>query len=156
MSQAAEPTELVLVAAEDGLIVSGPSQEVERLVADLVRIGGAEVTSSGLAPVTDVVAAVASVAVSSCEYVRHTARSLALLRENGLVPAGEGGAFRSFVFSNGKFAGNLDWSPVSLGPERALAIQSAALGLALRTAIKPRAFGGPNGPTAAGGAWGAA
>lgn len=104
MSQAAEHTELVLVTEQDGLIVSGPAQEVERLVADLVRVGAAEVTSAGLAPVTDIVGAVASavaVDASSCEYVRHTARSLGLLREHGLVPSREGGgAFRSFVFSN--------------------------------------------------------
>lgn len=142
MSETAEAAELVLVTEQDGLIVSGPAKDVERLVADLSRLGGAGVTRSGLAPVAAVadaagiVASVGAVAASSCEYVRLTGRSLALLQEHGAVPAREGGAFRSFVFNDGKFAGNLDWSAVSLGPERALAIQSAALGLALRTAIK--------------------
>lgn len=83
------------------------------------------------------VASAGALAATSCDYVRHTARSLALLREHGVVPAGESGVFRSFVRGQrGTFAGNLDWSPVRLGPERALALQTAAVGLALRTAVK--------------------
>lgn len=131
--------EVVLVAEPGGLVVSGRQEDVERLVGELARLGGHGVTTSGLAVVADVGAAVASagaVAATSCEYVRHTARSVALLRENGLIPGSEAGTFRSFVKADGLFAGNLDWSPVALGPERALSLQTAAVGLALRTAIK--------------------
>jgi len=140
MASAAESTELVVVPTGDGLIVSGHHQDVEQLVADLARVGGAGVSASGRAQVTDLLGAAASVgavAASTCDYVKHTKRSLALLREHGLVPSGEAGVFRSFVRGGGgTFAGNLDWSPVRLGPERALALQTAAVGLALRTAIK--------------------
>ncbi len=63
---------------------------------------------------------------------------MGLSREHGAIPI-EDGFFRSFVRSgplrNSPFAGHLDWKPVELGPEQALAMQTMVVYLALRAAI---------------------
>lgn len=128
----------MLLADEYGTLVAGNSDNVAAVVSRLKALSGSELSIA--APHgSDVIAGIASgyaVAVTSCEYVRHTAEAAQKLQELGAIPAG-GKAFRSFVRdAKGHFAGGLDWSPVDVGPERALALQSAAVTLALRTAIK--------------------
>ncbi len=130
--------ELVLLADECGTLVVGDSANVAAVVSRLKTLSGSEL-SIAASPSADVLAGIASgyaIAFTSCEYVRHTAEALRRPRELGAIPTG-GGAFRSFVRdAKNHFAGNLDWTPVDVGPERALALQSAAVTLALRTAIK--------------------
>lgn len=130
--------ELVLVADDGGTLVVGDKESVAAVVSRLRSLTGSDLSIAASAS-TDVLAGLASgyaIAVSSCEYFRHTAEALQKLRELGAIPA-EGGAYRSFVRdARNHFAGNLDWTPVDVGPERALALQQAAVTLALRTAIK--------------------
>lgn len=140
MAEPAEQHELVLVADDDGLLVSGPPADVETLVAAMTQAAGPGVAASGIAPVADLAAAAGSIAafaVTACEYVRHTESSRAAIREHGLIPGEGKGVFRSFVRTEGgQFAKNLDWTKVDVGPERALSLQVAAVALALRIAIK--------------------
>ncbi len=72
---------------------------------------------------------------TSGQYIRHTPDSLRLMQEHGVIPNGTGG-FRSIVHDGKQIVGNLDWEVASMGPERALAFQNAAIGMALQTAIK--------------------
>ena len=131
-----EPSnELVLVRHEDGVLVSGEPEEVHAFVDELTRLGGSGTTAAGLADAAAVGASAGAFLVASCDYVRFTDRAAALLQEHGAVPSGDG-AFWSFVRDKAGFAGNLDWKQVDIGPERALSLQAAAVGLALRTAIK--------------------
>lgn len=69
------------------------------------------------------------------EYFAFSQRAIKLLQKHGKI-ATEDGNYRSFVKDGAKFAGNLDWKPVQLGPEQALSLQAAAGQLALRAAIK--------------------
>jgi len=86
-----------------------------------------------------VVGNVAALVNTHREYFEFAPEALARLREHGAIPAVEGW-FRSFVRSgearNSPFAGNLDWRPVDLAPEQALAMQTMLVNLALRAAIK--------------------
>jgi hypothetical protein len=68
------------------------------------------------------------------EYFEFSERARKLLKEHGAITIKDG-YYRSFVH-NGRFAGNLDWKSVHLGPEQALSLQAAAGQLALRAAIK--------------------
>lgn len=129
--------ELVLLADEYGTLVAGDRDQVAAVVSRLQSLGGRGLSIAAPAG-ADLLAAGASgyaIAVTSCEYIRHTAKAVQKLREHGAFPAG-GGTFRSFVRDAKGFAGNLEWSPVDVGPERALALQSAAATMALRTAVK--------------------
>jgi hypothetical protein len=82
-----------------------------------------------------VVANAAALRQTHREYFEFSDRARRLLREHGTIP-GEEGFFRSFVHNGKTFAGNLDWKPVDLSPERALSLQAAAGQMALRVAVK--------------------
>jgi hypothetical protein len=73
------------------------------------------------------------------EFFEFSPKAIERLRKFGPIPNGEG-FFRGFVRSgpkaNSPFAGPLDWKPVSLVPEQALALQTAVATLALRAAIQ--------------------
>jgi hypothetical protein len=76
-----------------------------------------------------------ALAASSGEYLRLTADGLAKVKALGAQFDGSG-ALRGYVLDNGgKFAGQLTFEPVTLAAEQALALQTAALSLALRSAI---------------------
>lgn len=129
--------ELELWSDEDGVLVAGPNANVSAVVAHLEAVGGLSVEASSVVA-ADALAVFASGyadGATSMQYIRHTARSAELLRTHGAIPTGEG-AYRSMVIGPNGIAGNLDWSVVDVGPERALAFQSAAVGLALRTAVR--------------------
>jgi hypothetical protein len=129
--------ELDLWNDEDGILVSGSADAVRDLVARLGEVGGSQLTTSPVAP-ADALAVFATGyadGASTMQYVRHTPHSAALLQEFGAIPNGAGG-YRSFVRNATGIEGNLDWELMSAGPERALAFQTAAVGLALRTAVR--------------------
>ncbi len=122
---------------EDGVLVSGSAEAVRDVVAMLTEVGGGELATSPVAP-ADALAVFATGfadGATSMQYIRHTPHSAALLQRHGAIPDGAGG-YHSFVRNATGIEGNLDWELMSAGPERALAFQTAAVGLALRTAVR--------------------
>lgn len=88
-----------------------------------------------LAEAGAVAAGVSAVAMPAEELFRLTPEGLAKLAENG-AQLTDGGALRGFVRGEkGRFAGDLSFDAVSFGAEQALAMQTAAVALALRSAI---------------------
>ena len=129
--------EIVLWNDEDGILVSGSADAVRDLVAKFGEVGGTHIAASPVAP-ADALAVFATGyadGATSSQYVRFTPASERLLQEYGAVPNGRGG-FHTFVRGEKGIAGNLEWVATGAGPERALAFQTAAVGLALRTAVK--------------------
>jgi hypothetical protein len=80
-------------------------------------------------------ASVAAIGSSHGQYLKLTPRAMRLLQEHGQVPSGDG-TFWGFVRGRTGFAGNLDFEAVDFSPEQMLSLQTAAVGLALRAAIK--------------------
>lgn len=134
---AARTQELELWNDDDGILVSGSPDAVRDLVAKLTAVGGGQLTTSPVAPADALAVFSTGYAdgATTMQYVRHTPHSAELLQEFGAIPNGTGG-YRSFVRNATGIEGNLDWELMSAGPERALAFQTAAVGLALRTAVK--------------------
>ncbi len=133
-----EPEQAVeLWRDEAGLLVSGSADGVAALVARLTEAGGGQLATSPVAP-TDALAAIATglaERATSSQYVRFTPKSEKLLEKYGALPTSDGG-FHSLVRGDRGIVGNLEWVPTSASPERMLAMQSVAVSLALRTAIK--------------------
>lgn len=135
--------ELVLWADAEGVLVAGAgaaSKAVEVLANQLAGGGGRVVPMTSTEAATTAAAVFASgfadgATSGSAEYVQLTGNSRELLTRHGAIPVGDG-AFHSVVQGDGgRFVGNLQWRPVDLGAERALAFQSMAIGVALRAAI---------------------
>lgn len=82
-----------------------------------------------------VVAGIGAVTMPAEELFRLTPDAMAKLAQHG-GQLTDGGALRGFVRSGGgQFAGNLSFDAVSFGAEQVLAMQTAAVALALRSAI---------------------
>lgn len=131
------PAAVELWRDEDGVLVSGSTEAVQSLVAQLTELGGTQLAASPVAP-TEALAVFATGfadGATSSQYVRFTPASEQLLEQYGAVPNGTGG-FHTFVRGGTGITGNLEWAATGAGPERALAFQTAAIGLALRTAVK--------------------
>jgi hypothetical protein len=129
--------ELVVVGQAEGVLVAGPPGAVETLVAQLVEVAWASARAASAAGLADLLAigsTAGALVATHGQYVRLTARSVALLRDHRLVPS-EGGAFWGFVRDSGRIRGVLDFEKVSLGPQQVLTLQTAAVSLALRAAI---------------------
>lgn len=125
---------VVVVPDEFGLLVQGPSDMVESVVESLVTRGGAEPSSRTRVTATDAVGVGASglaLAGTSGEYLRLAPESVARLQELGLNFEGPGVARRA----GGQVAAHLDFESVSLAAEQALALQTIAVSMALRSAI---------------------
>ena len=122
---------------EEGVLVSGSADAVRSLVAQLTEVAGTQLASSPVVP-TEALAVFATGyadGATSGQYVRFTPQSEQLLQQYGAVPNSTGG-FHTFVRGDTGITGNLEWAATGAGPERALAFQTAAIGLALRTAVK--------------------
>lgn len=129
-----ESGEVIALVDHGGVLVAGPREMVDGVVARLTGVPGARSYRTVADPAAAVAAAVASVRTGR-EYVRLSPASLQLLREHGAVP-GDAGYFRMFVHDNTKrIAGQLQWEQVNLGVEHALSLQVSAVSLALRAAI---------------------
>lgn len=134
---AESPAAVELWRDDDGVLVSGSAEAIRSLVAQLTEISGEQLAASPVVP-TEALAVFATGyadGATSGQYVRFTDKSMALLEKHGAVPNGEGG-FHTMVMGDKGIAGNLEWAATGGGPERALAFQTAAVGLALRTAVK--------------------
>lgn len=108
----------------DGLIVLGAERDRRRFLATLGS------TSS----VAGVASSVGSLTSSGGDYYKLTGASAAKLAALG-KQLDENDSMYGFVRSGGRFAGNLRFDQVNFAPEQALALQSAAVSLALRSAI---------------------
>ncbi len=129
-----ESQEVVVVPDEFGILVQGPSDMVERVVERLMTGVGAEPASHTRFSTSDAVAVGASgiaLAGTSGEYLRLAPESVARLHELGLTFDGPGVARRA----GGQVAAHLDFESLSLAAEQALALQTVAVTLALRSAI---------------------
>lgn len=128
-----------LMAAGNGLVVQGSPTAVTTFVDRMTGLTESSRARRVLVDGLAVVGHIAALVNTHREYFEFSPEALARLREHGAIPAGEGW-FRSFVRSgdlgNSPFAGHLDWRPVDLGPEQALAMQTMLVNLALRAAIK--------------------
>ena len=129
--------EVALWRDDDGVLLAGAPEAVEGLVARLTEIGGSQLAASPVAPTEALAVFLTGYAdgATSGQYVRFTDESMAMLETHGAVPNGSGG-FHTMVMGDSGIVGNLEWVATGAGPERALAFQSAAIGLALRTAVK--------------------
>ena len=135
----AQSDEVTLFLDDDGgLLVRGGSHAVDAVLAGLLTPGEIEVhrrTASRVADVAAVGASALAVAATAQEYLRPSAESLEKLSRFGAQTDGTG-ALRGFVRGDGgKFAGQLSFESVSFGAEQALALQTAAVSMALRSAI---------------------
>ena len=129
-----ESHEVVVVPDEFGILVQGASDMVEGVVDRLMAGVGAEPASRTRLSTSDAVAVGASgfaLARTSGEYLRLAPESVAKLQELGLAFDGPGVARRA----GGQVAAHLDFESVSLAAEQALALQTVAVSLALRSAI---------------------
>lgn len=132
----ADSGELLVFADEFGLVVHGPSGLASRAIDDL--LDGAQPHDARRQLSATEVAAVGAtglaLAATSGEYLRLTAESAAKVKEFGEQLDG-GGALRGWVKDGNQFAGQLTFDKVSLAGEQAMALQTAAVSLALRSAI---------------------
>lgn len=131
--------EVLLVQDDFGLLVRGASDDVALTIDELLgRLPESHRASISRTAVTDTaVLATSGVALASTsgEYVRLTAESLAKVREFG-EQYDASGALRGYVRNaKGQYAGQLSFEQVNLAAEQALALQTLAMSMALRTAI---------------------
>lgn len=129
---------MTLFLDEDGLFVRGDVRAVDTVLAELLQPTEVEAHRQAASQVANAAAAGASaaaVATTAQEYLRLTADSLEKVKRLGAQTDGTG-ALRAYVRAEGgQFAGQLTFETVSLGAEQALAMQTAAVSLALRSAI---------------------
>lgn len=117
--------DVLLWKEEDGLVLMGAEKDRHRVLSAL----GTPVTAAA-----GIAGSVAAVTSAGGDYYRLTAASAAKLAELG-PRFDENGSTFGFVRSGNQFAGNLRFDQVAFAPEQALALQSAAVSLALRSAI---------------------
>jgi len=129
--------DLVVIQQPGGVLVAGKPGAVESAVDRLVEIVGmdARPASATAADLAALVATGGAWATTHGQYLRLTARSMELLEQHGLVPT-DRGSFWGFVRDSGRISGVLDFEKVNLAPQQMMALQTAAVSLALRAAIK--------------------
>ncbi|EME22368.1 hypothetical protein [Rhodococcus triatomae] len=129
-----------LVVEPDGVLVAGDPEfvasYVERLkslASDAVSV--ADVSTQNVADVAAAAGAVAALAAGAGEFVRIAPHSMELIQNHNLVPGVPGFFLPTVVDGAHKFAGQIQWSPVTMLPAQALALQMAMVTISLRTAI---------------------
>ena len=129
--------EVTLFLDGGDLYVTGEADAIDLVLTELLGPDDSRRRRSAtrLADAGAVGATVVAARAASEELLRPTAGSLEKLREFGAQLDGSG-ALRACVRGDGgKFAGQLTFKAVSFGAEQALAMQTAAVSLALRSAI---------------------
>lgn len=131
-------SEVTVFLDGDDLYVRGPVGAIDVVLDEL--LGPSETQDRGklLGQATDsgaIGTTVAALNATTEQLFRPTAASVAKLRDLGAQLDGTG-ALRGYVRDGaGQFAGDLAFDAVSFGAEQALAMQTAAVSLALRSAI---------------------
>ncbi len=110
---------------EDGLLVLGDDRDRQGFFAELAEVAGLALAASS----------VGALAGSKGDYVRLTENSAALLEQFGEQLDANGSVMAFVRSTDGRFAGNLKFDRVDFAPEQALALQSVAVSLALRSAV---------------------
>lgn len=122
----------------DDLYVRGPLGAIDVVLKELLGPSDTQDRGKLLGLATDAGAVgttLAALNATTEQLFRPTAASLAKLRDLGAQLDGTG-ALRGYVRDGaGQFAGDLAFDAVSFGAEQALAMQTAAVSLALRSAI---------------------
>lgn len=123
---------------EDGdLYLRGSQNQIDAVLTELLspsELDERRERRVGVADVGGGAATVGAALVAGEEYLRLTPESLAKVRELG-EQLDANGSLRGYVRNGNKFAGDLKFDKVSFAPEQALALQTAAVSLALRSAI---------------------
>ena len=138
--QGADPgpsTDVTLFLDGIDLYVTGEARSIDVVLTELLGPGtpGRRGTARSLADAGAVAASIAAVAVPAEGLYRLTPDAVAKLAEHG-AQLTDGGALKAVVRGDGgRFAGQLSFDAVSFGAEQAMAMQTAAVSLALRSAI---------------------
>ena len=131
---------LTFRTGETGVLVTGDQGAVSAYTVQLrrqVTQWGQPVTVSDLADIGAAVTAVSNFVASSGAYVQLSRRSMELLREHQMIPGKTAEFFQGAVRgAQGRFAGTLEFQPVSLAASQAAALQLAAATIALRVAVE--------------------
>lgn len=132
------PSEVTLFLDGDSLYLRGSSGAIDTVVDQVLEHAPAAGRRSR-SRAADALAVGMSASVlgpaGSEELLKLTPESLAKVKELG-IQTDSTGALRGFVRDpGGQFAGQLSFETVSFGAEQAMAMQTAAVALALRTAI---------------------
>ncbi|MGW6694936.1 hypothetical protein ACWF62_14310 [Rhodococcus sp. NPDC054953] len=138
----ASPPGGVLVVDDGGILVTGDQEFVSKYVDRLKAIASdavsvADLSGKNVADIAAIGGAAAALHAGAAagEFVRISQRSMDLIRNQNLIP-GDPGYYLSTVRDGaGKFSGQIQWSPVSMLPAQALALQMAMVTISLRTAI---------------------
>lgn len=117
--------DVLLWRDEDGLVLLGAERDRRQVLATL----GLTSTVAGVA------GSVAAATSGGGDYYKLTAESVKSLQKLKAQFDDNNSMFGFVRSADGRFAGNLRFDQVSFGPEQALALQSAAVTMALRTAI---------------------
>lgn len=133
-------SELAVLVDEEGLILTGDQESVERYLDRLRSVAGdtadvVQLSRSKAANAAATAAGITNTTVQHGEFVRLSPASMKLLKANKVIPGTEGFNRMTVVNSKGKFAGQMQWQRVPLGPSQAMALQMFALQMALTSAI---------------------
>ena len=121
-----------------GVLVVGPAEGRSRALARILEpLGGVarQVSKQSLMDGASAAASVAAVGAAGAEYFTLTAEGAAKLAQFTEKTAPSGGMYGFVMNDSGRFAGQLTFDRASLVGGQALAMQTAATSMALRTAI---------------------
>lgn len=130
--------EVEVFSTDRGLLVEGNPSDVSAFIdqmREVTRDAGGQ-SRHLLVDGIQLVANAVAYRQTHREYIEFSDSAKQLLEQHGPVLAKDGRCFRSFVKKGSKFAGNLDWKKVDLGPEQALSMQAMAGQMALKAAVK--------------------
>ncbi|MGC5258207.1 hypothetical protein ACPXCG_17830 [Gordonia sp. DT218] len=132
--------ELAVLVDEKGLVLAGDRESVQRYIDRLRTVAGdaadvVELSSSKAANAAAAAAGIAGVTAQRGEFVRLSPASMNLLKAHKVIPGTDGFNRMMVVNSKGKFAGQLQWQRVGMGPSQAMALQMFAVQMALKSAI---------------------
>ena len=129
--------EIGVYNTDNGILVEGSPSDVavliDQMLAATQEAGGQ--SRHLIVNSLSVASNIAAYRQTHREYLELSQRAMKLLRDSNIVPSKDG-YFYGIVKKAGKFAGNLDFKKINLGPEQALSMQAAAGQLALKAAIK--------------------
>jgi hypothetical protein len=123
---------------EHGVLVVGPGESRSRALQKVLEPLGTAASQVSARSVTDaagVAASVAAIGAAGAEYFSLTADGAAKLAQFQQKHAPNGGMYGFVMNDSGRFAGQLTFDKASLVGGQALALQTAATSMALRTAI---------------------
>ena len=132
-------SDLIVSTEPGGVVVQGSASGIRRFAGRLREVvEHLDVAEAGavLATVREGIDRISAAAADGSKplYFEFSPKSLKLLEQHGAIPTTDG-FFRSMVHDGSQFAGNVDWKPVTPGPEL-VQLQSAAVGLALQASLK--------------------